>query len=353
MNVNPIVTGVELKVIQATWRASWMVLEITDSGGRHGLAECSGPGATAEARAEIEAVMRRLQGKEVALVRADPCAAIGVSAPVAHAVELALADVQAKTEGSELDLIPPNRYRSRIPLYANINRAERDRIPSKLAALGASAATDGFPAVKIAPFDDANAHDGLLILRAVRAAIGPEVELMVDCHNRLPLSQVLQILPDLEGLDVTWLEDVLGMNDIDGWSRLATATRVPLAAGEQATTLADLRPLLRSGVLCHVLPDVQIAGVRGCHEILTEALRLGVGASLHNPTGPVGTAASLLVAAALPSFGRLEFAYGEVPWRGGLLIPPEQVQGAALTVPAGPGLGVTLSGQAYSRASRS
>jgi galactonate dehydratase len=337
------VAEVKLTLVEATWRATWAMLEIVDDAGRRGLAECSGAGTPAEVRQQVAEAGSRLRGRTVAAARADAEVAGACRRQLSCAVELALADVDARARGDALDLLPPRRHRSRVPLYANINRAERDRTSAKLAALGARAAADGFPAVKLAPFDDADARGGLAHLRALRAAIGPRVELMVDCHCRLPLEETLRILPDLEALDVVWLEDVLAMTDVDGWRRIATATRIPLAAGEQASALADLEPLLRSGVLSYVLPDVQIAGVGGSHEILAEAVRTGVGASLHNPTGPVGTAASLLVAAALPAFERLEFAYGEVPWRGQVLDPGEEVLGAALPVPSGPGLGVGLS----------
>lgn len=343
MTESQIIVDLDLIVVQATWRATWVMLEVADDAGRRGLAESSGPATFDGIREQLRAVKSRLLGLTVTAAR-SATGAPGPGNPLQHALDLALADLDAQDRGSVLDLLPPERYRARVPLYANINRAERDRTPAKLAALGERAAADGFAAVKLAPFDGTDADHGMAHLRALRAAIGPDIELMVDCHERLPLDETLRLLPELEALSVIWLEDALPMGDLDGWRTLSAATRIPLAAGEQATALADVEPLLRAGLLSHVLPDVQVAGVGGCHRILTAALGSGVGASLHNPTGPVGTAASLLVAAAVPEFGRLEFAYGEVPWRGELLVPAEEIlSDASLAVPAGFGLGVGLS----------
>lgn len=345
MTAVPVIAAVQPAVVVATWRATWAMLEVVDAEGRRGLGEWAARGTPAEAQAGVEAVAPQLQGRTVAAARETSWG----GSSIGHAVELALADLDAQARGEGLDLLPPARHRDRVKLYANINRAERDRTSAKLAALGARAVADGFTAIKLAPFDDADADHGLAHLRALRDAIGPDVELMVDCHNRLPLDETLRILPELEALDVVWLEDVLRMDDLEGWRRVHAATPMPLAAGEQATGLADLAPLLETGVLAHVLPDVKIAGVAGCREILTAALSAGADASLHNPTGPAGTAASLLVAASMPAFGRLEFAYGEVPWRAEVVDPAEALVDGSLPVPTGPGLGVRLSDAARAR----
>jgi galactonate dehydratase len=122
------------------------------------------------------------------------------------------------------------------------------------------------------------------------------------------------------------------MQDLHGWRSVGDATHIRLAAGEQATALADPQPLLREAVLSCVLPDVKAAGACGAFDILIAAADAGIGGSLHNPTGPVATAASLLVTAAVPNFHRLELGYGEVPWRGELLAPEETVDAGGLAV---------------------
>jgi L-alanine-DL-glutamate epimerase-like enolase superfamily enzyme len=68
----------------------------------------------------------------------------------------------------------------------------------------------------------------------------------------------------------------------------------------------------------------------------------GVGEASHGGSGPVALAASLQAAALLPSFRILEYAWGEVPWRAGLVTPAEQIAGGEIQLPQAPGLGVQL-----------
>ena len=63
----------------------------------------------------------------------------------------------------------------------------------------------------------------------------------------------------------------------------------------------------------------------------------------HNPSGPVSTAASIQVCAGMSNFNFLELQWGEVPWRGELLVPNERFVNGEIAVPTTPGFGVTLN----------
>jgi L-alanine-DL-glutamate epimerase-like enolase superfamily enzyme len=65
------------------------------------------------------------------------------------------------------------------------------------------------------------------------------------------------------------------MRDLHGWRSVGDATHIRLAAGEQATALADPQPLLREAVLSYVLPDVKAAGACGAFDILIAAADAG------------------------------------------------------------------------------
>lgn len=350
MRADQEIASIEVCAVRATWRATWLMIRIVSSAGICGLGECASAGGVEDISDLVAAIDTEVRGAAAAATRERIRALRGAPHPtprvyevVLHAIELALSDLLARADHSPLDLLPATRRRNQIALYANINRAERMRTSDRLARLGADAVRAGFTAVKLAPFDDADAQHGLEHLRALRAAIGPDVDLMVDVHQRLPFDEVVAILPLLEEIGVCWLEDAVGLTETERLQQLRTRTTIPLAGGEQARGVEDVGPALATGALSFVLPDVKIAGVAGAYEICMSALEAGVGASIHNPTGPVGTAASLLVAAALPTFHRLEFAFGEVPWRGSVVEPFEVVVGGTLAVPEGPGLGVTLA----------
>jgi galactonate dehydratase len=176
----------------------------------------------------------------------------------------------------------------------------------------------------------------------VREAIGSRVELLVDAHRRLTMPAVLSIVAALESLEVGWLEDAAAFDRIDDLRRLKAATRIPLAGGEQALSLEEIAPACDAGVLDIVMPDVKHAGLAGTLGIARYAAARGLRTSLHNPTGPIATAASLHAAAVLPDFTRLEFMCGELPDRGSLVTPAERPRSGRLGVPSGPGLGAAL-----------
>jgi len=69
----------------------------------------------------------------------------------------------------------------------------------------------------------------------------------------------------------------------------------------------------------------------------------GVAVAPHNPSGPICTMASVQVCAPMSNFRILEMQWGEVPWRGDVLVPPETFVNGEIAVPTTPGFGVTLN----------
>ncbi|HBX99468.1 MAG TPA: mandelate racemase, partial [Gammaproteobacteria bacterium] len=69
----------------------------------------------------------------------------------------------------------------------------------------------------------------------------------------------------------------------------------------------------------------------------------GVKVSPHNPSGPVSTAASVALCAALPNFEILEYQWGEQPWRSNLVVPNERFVNGAINISNSPGFGITFN----------
>jgi galactonate dehydratase len=149
---------------------------------------------------------------------------------------------------------------------------------------------------------------------------------------------------ELSLLGVVWFEDPTEpTDDLAGLERIRAAVDLPLVTGERLFGRSAFWPLLQAGVVGTIMPDVKHCG--GLWEgkklaALAEAARVMV--SPHNPSGPVATLASAHLAATLPNFSRLEYAWGEVPWRPVLTNPPETIANGELAIPQTPGLGATL-----------
>ena len=136
--------------------------------------------------------------------------------------------------------------RDRIRLYANINRAVTDRSPAGFARAAATAVAEGFTAVKLAPFDGVHWSQrdraearpalarGIERVAAVRDAIGPDVELMVDCHERFNREMAVRVARELARLDVVWFEDPTEpTDDLSGLAGIRAAIDLPLITGER------------------------------------------------------------------------------------------------------------------------
>lgn len=277
--------------------------------------------------------------------RLVPRAFLHVASTVVGALEMGLADLAAQRSGQPLWQLLGGKAVGTVRLYANINRALHSRTPEEHGMVARMAAEAGFSAVKCAPFDhlpppSSDVKVGLECLQAVRKAVGPDVDVMVDVHHRLTYAAVLEALPVFEELGLAWLEDAVHIEDLEKLEDLAGRTSIPLAGGEQYWEIDDVARAAAHGLRV-VMPDVKHAGGLWRAKRMCEAVK-PVSVSFHNPSGPIGTIASGHLSVACPGAQILEYAFGEVPWRPDCTVPPEGIVAGALTLPDGPGLGARV-----------
>lgn len=355
----------ELYVTVVSDRTQWRVVRLGAGDGLFGLGECSdGGGSPDSIIGALGAIARHLGEFDATTADASQvakwAAAALASVPatrfgrtVLGGVEQAVCDLAARAqdlplwqwlggEGGEGAISAPW-----VPCYANINRTPGGRTPADVARAAKTAVSEGFKAVKCAPFDVTDGRlplttIGLERAAAVREAVGDEVELMVDCHERLDMRELERILPALHDLRVSWLEDAVDVEDVSKLRYLRGLTGITIAGGELAHDAASLLPAVRDGLVDVIMPDVKHAGgVTRAHAL---ASRLpGIKVSPHNPSGPVATAASAHLFRALPHATVLEVATGDAEWRSSVLRPPERTERGHLAMPSGPGLAIDLN----------
>jgi galactonate dehydratase len=282
--------------------------------------------------------------------------AAGASAGFAvSGLEQALWDLAGQAAGLPIWRLLGGRLRARLWTYASITRATAERSPAGFAATARAAVAQGFRAVKLAAFDDvppgldtpeafAAVELGIERLQAVREAVGPRVQVMVDCHTRFTPAWAIRVARRLEPVRLFWLEDPVPRHDLEGLARVRDAVEVPIAAGETLFGRDAYWDLVRRRAIDVALPDVRHCG--GIGELvriaaLAEPAQIRV--APHNPGGPVGTAAVAQAVATLPNFAILEYLFGDVPWRASLVTPAESIAGGSYTVPDAPGLGLRLN----------
>ncbi|OYO05548.1 enolase C-terminal domain-like protein [Enemella evansiae] len=348
--------------VDVTWRTSWALVRVQLDDGTVGWGESSDAHIAriaVDRFSELAADYRGL-GFEQAHSRldaaiAEAAAALGDSAAwpaeptLLGGIEQAFCDLAAQQAGQSLASYlggPDTSYA--IPLYANINRGLRERTPTEFARLARSAVDNGFTAIKCAPFDflvgDRRVETGLRLIEAVRAEVGENVDLMMDAHHNLSLAELTAYRQGILDLNLRWIEDVARVENPVEVQQVKEVLDVPQAGGEAATRPDQVVAAIESGALDVFMPDVKHAGGdRVAVALGAIAAEAGLEVSIHNPTGPVGTAHSAAASAAMPTARILEFAFGEVDWRADLLTDPGLESGAYARATTRPGLGVGVS----------
>ncbi|MFD1539449.1 enolase C-terminal domain-like protein [Nonomuraea guangzhouensis] len=347
----------ELVEAEVSARSRWHFL-VLRHGDRVAVGECSDAGHPARLLEQVAAVRRRLAGRDLVADRQEVLADLAdqvsqsdpddrlVVATLMGGLEQMMVDHAAQAAGEPVWKWLGGSAPDSIPVYANINRMPGGRSPEDVAAMARRAVAAGFTSVKCAPFDvsvpgEPLAATGMARLRAIRAAIGDEAELKVDCHERLPAEEVHRLLPGLEDLGIAWLEDAVSIGSVAELRALRAATTLPLAGGELMFEPEEARAAVTGRLIDVLMPDVKHAGgVERVLRIARTAPDLAI--SPHNPSGPVATAASAHAFAACSNATVLEYQFGETSWRSELVSGLERVVNGRLYLNDRPGLGVTL-----------
>lgn len=354
--------SVDFHWCEVSARTAWCFVEISD-GVHKGIGECSDAG-TAEDTLKAAKVLLDLCREDLPQVESltgagELVAALSTTvmqqslgdrlcyATVLGGIEQALLDILARRENLGVWQLLGGHGRYEMPVYANINRIVGPRDPKSVAGYARKAVNAGYTSIKFAPFDvpadDGTALEtiGLARMQAMRAEVGPDVALMVDCHNRLSPPQLRRIIGGLEDLNVFWLEDAVDAADLHGLRQLRASTNLRIAGGEFLFEAAPAQPGIKEGLIDILMPDIKHTGgiLRGI-QLARDAV--GVDISPHNPSGPVSTAASAHFMAACPRATVLEVAFGEVPWRGEVVFNNEHIRNSNLELHTNAGYGIEL-----------
>ncbi|MBI4876644.1 MAG: mandelate racemase/muconate lactonizing enzyme family protein [Acidobacteria bacterium] len=356
-----ILTGLEIFRVKVNRRGNWILARLRTSAGLTGLGDAS-HGRDEQTVRHLHQFFELLRGRplwEVERFRQAADAAMtagGQPAVVAFsALEQCLWDLQAQAAGVPACALFGGKLRDGVRNYANINRSTDERTPDGFARMAERAVAAGFDAVKLAPFDDmprqadaATAEKftqlGIDCAAAVRRAIGPKRDLLIDAHSHFGLQKGLQLARRFEPLNLFWLEEVTPARPPENLAEINRAAKMPTAGGETIRGGKGFLPYIDAGAVDIVMPDIKYCG--GMLELkkiaaLAEAASLPV--SPHGPASPIGNLAAAHVCLGLPNFLILEFSFGEVPWRAELVDPPEALENGILKVTDRPGLGMRLN----------
>lgn len=272
-------------------------------------------------------------------------------------LEMACWDIKGKALGLPVHALLGGRVRDRIKAYAN-GWYQVARTPDEFATAARIVVARGYRALKCDPFGansaelDRREFDlSVDIVAAVRDAVGPDVDLLIEMHGRFTPRTAIRVAHRLTPFDPGWLEEPTPPHDPRSLARVAAAVDIPIAAGERIHTRDGFRELFELGAIDVAQPDPTQAGG------LWEAKKLAATADLHNVLlaphnvgGSVSTAAALHLAASTLNFTMQEYFNDFAdPFLAECVTGLPEVVDGYFAVPDAPGLGVTLNHEMIAR----
>jgi galactonate dehydratase len=363
------ITRIETHVCHARMRNWVFVKVLTDQDGLFGWGEATLEWHTRAVVGAIEDIAQLVVGEDPTRIehlwqmmfRQHFWHGHGIVRATAIAgIDLALWDILGKVAGLPCSKLWGGPVRDHVRTYCHLGGGRMEdfyETPAENAQrfgdLARQAVEGGYTAFKSMAVPPTMPLEGQRPIRAaeravaaLREAVGPDIDIMVDCHARPSPAMGLQFAKALEPYRLYFLEEPCWPESVDGLAAINRAVATPIATGERVTNLAAFRDLFNARA-CEVcqLDITHCGGLSEARRIaaLAEAHRIAL--APHNPQGPVSTAASLEFGFSQPSYVICETVTSDVPWRQdvvqeGFTIEP---RGRIVRPNTRPGLGITIN----------
>jgi len=274
------------------------------------------------------------------------------------ALEQALWDVVGKACGQPVYNLLGGPCRDRIRVYAN-GWSDRASTPDEYARCASDVVGRGFSALKFDPFTNpwrthiGRVEEELAVerVRAVRAAVGPKVEILIEAHRRLAPNEAIRVAQRLEQFEPFWYEEPIDAEDMAGLAEVRRRISLPVVTGEALYSKSQFADVFAQRAADILNPDVcNCGGILALKEIAAMAEPWHVTVSPHNYNSTtIGLASTLQVAACIPNFLITEYfvnfeAMGREIARGAFA-----VEDGYIALPTAPGLGIELDEAALAR----
>ena len=283
------------------------------------------------------------------------------------AVDCALYDIKGKALGVPVYELLGGLYRKHIRLYPHLRGTwnsfpdptqddlfsepwgEIEYTPEQLGQHAKELVNEGYTAMKFDPFrpgrDGYHGYrpdeiDAVVdIVAAIREAVGPTVDLMVECHGKFNAGTAIKIGKKLEQFDLFWYEEPVPVGMVTSMKKVADHVNIPIAACERLNSKLELKEYLEAGAVDVVMFDVgKVGGITEAMKICAMCEAYQAKAAPHNPFGPVAAIANAHLSAAIHSFLIQEHEQ-MAPWA---VEPRLKIVDGYLEVPDRPGFGIEL-----------
>ena len=263
------------------------------------------------------------------------------------AIDMALWDIKGKAYGVPVYQLLGGLARTKVRLYGHVTGRTADEIAQQ----ARERAAKGITAIRFRGFhsyDDVGLHDHRLAVEqqveyvaAIREAVGNTVDIIVECHGRYDPEWAIELTKRVEPYRPFMIEDPVRHENPQALAQVRAHTSLPLAIGERYHNKWECREAVVNGYVNYLRPDVCHCG--GISEMLKIAA-LGetyyVNLIPHNNAGPLGTAATLHAALAIPNLVMMEAPWVNHDGETDVVWPYPQVEDGYALPLEGPGLGI-------------
>ena len=363
------ITAIETQVCNARMR-NWVFVKVhTDQPGLWGWGEATLEWHTRAVVGAVEDISQLLIGADPRRIehlwqimyRQHFWHANGiVRATAVSGIDLALWDILGKVHGVPVHQLWGGPVRDYIRLYCHLGGGRMEDFyetdvsdATRFGELAAQAVADGFSAFKSMAVPSTMPLEGNAPVRyaercvaAMRDAVGPAIDIMVDCHARPSPRMGMLFAKALEPFDLYFFEEPCWPETIDDIALIQRAVKTPIATGERLVSQHAFREVLEKRACSVLQPDItHCGGLTEARRIAAMADTYRVALAPHNPQGPVSTAASLEFGFATPGYIICESVHSDVPWRQDVVTEGFVVEPNGRLVRPGtrPGLGIEIN----------
>jgi L-alanine-DL-glutamate epimerase-like enolase superfamily enzyme len=333
----------------AAWSGKQVIVRVLTDEGIEGVGETFAFGSPPAVAAAVEDALKPLLlGQDPTRVEyladlmqrsAVNYARAGLGMYAIGGVEMALWDLLGKARGLPLYELLGGLVRRRLRAYASMMRYDS---PAEVAAACERLAAQGYTLLKLHQTDVAS-------VQAAREAVGPGIGLMLDANCPWTPGEAVEIARALEPYGLLWLEEpVWPPEDHAGLARVRRESPIPIAAGENESTVFGFRELIATGAADVLQPDVaKVGGIGETRKILALATAANLPVALHSWFYGPALAATVHVAAVMGGTTPVEVAEGEL--EAPTFAPAIMVKDGWIEPLTGPGLGVELDEETLRR----
>jgi galactonate dehydratase len=298
---------------------------------------------------KIEDLVQRMFRRDFARASEIMMSAIAV-------IEVACWDILGQSLGVPVYQLLGGAVRERIPAYAN-GWYTVERSPEEFSLAAQRVTARGYRALKVDPFgagfyemERKERNRSIELIESVRAAVGPDVDILIEMHGRFSASTAIALMNELVRFSPGWFEEPVPPENLAVLKKVSDATAslgIPIATGERLHTPYEFRELFELQAADIVQADIShYGGLLATKKLAAWADAYYMLIAPHNVCGPVGTAATLHLAASTPNF-KIQEHFNDFAdaWVKDAVegAPTVDAADGCFPLPTAPGLGVKLN----------